>query len=163
MHHTIETGLFCVFKYGRRFILYICWLILIQNYFSFNTMALTARIMIINAVLFGTVYSNKCSSFEISKDNINKALNGHSVLEVNDKNHHDCARTCMAWSVCKSIDFDRNEHVCKLNDVDQSSVDPSDFKTKKGSIFSDISEWPSVSKVSLLINCNDMYNFWKRK
>ncbi|XP_060568415.1 fibrinogen gamma chain-like [Ruditapes philippinarum] len=106
-------------------------------------MALTAGIIIINAVLFGIVYSNKCSSFEISKDNLNKALIGHSVLEVNDKNHHDCARTCMSMSVCKSFDFDRNEHVCKLNDVDQSSVDPSEFETKRGSIFSDISEWPS--------------------
>ncbi|XP_060557037.1 fibrinogen gamma chain-like [Ruditapes philippinarum] len=106
-------------------------------------MALTAGIIIINAVLFGTVYSNKCNSFEISKDNLNKALIGHSVLEVNDKNHHDCARTCMSMSVCKSFDFDRNEHVCKLNDVDQSSVDPSEFETKRGSIFSDISEWPS--------------------
>ncbi|XP_060584162.1 plasminogen-like isoform X2 [Ruditapes philippinarum] len=106
-------------------------------------MALIAGIIIINTVLFGTVYSNKCSSFEISKDNLNKALIGHSVLEVNDKNHHDCARTCMSMSVCKSFDFDRNEHVCKLNDVDQSSVDPSEFKTKGGAIFSDISEWPS--------------------
>jgi hypothetical protein len=117
-------------------------------------MALTAGLImiIINAVLFRSINSNKCSSFEISKDNINKALIGHSVLEVNDKNHHDCARTCMALSVCKSLDFDRNEHVCKLNDVDQSSVDQSEFKTKIGSIFSDISEWFSVSKVSSFIN-----------
>ncbi|XP_060585523.1 uncharacterized protein LOC132741385 [Ruditapes philippinarum] len=106
-------------------------------------MALTARIIIINAVLFGTVYSNTCSSFKISKENINTALIGHSILAVNDTNHYNCAQTCMAMSVCKSIDFDRNEHVCKLNDVDQSSVDQSEFETKQGSIFSDISEWPS--------------------
>ncbi|XP_060607106.1 microfibril-associated glycoprotein 4-like [Ruditapes philippinarum] len=49
----------------------------------------------------------------------------------------------MALSVCKSIDFDRNEHVCKLNDVDRSSVHPFEFVTKLGAIFSDISEWPS--------------------
>jgi hypothetical protein len=118
-------------------------------------MALTAGIIIINAVLFGTVYSNKCSSFEASKDNLNKALIGHSVLVVNDKNHHDCARTCMSMSVCKSFDFDRNEHVCKLNDVDKSSVNPSEFETKRGSIFSDISEWPSVSKLYLNLFTGD--------
>ncbi|XP_060599475.1 uncharacterized protein LOC132753084 [Ruditapes philippinarum] len=49
----------------------------------------------------------------------------------------------MSMSVCKSFDFDRNEHICKLNDVDRSSVNASEFVTKSGSIFSDISEWPS--------------------
>jgi hypothetical protein len=93
-------------------------------------MALTAEIIIINAVLFGIVYSNKCDPFNISKENLNKSLIGHSVLEVNDINHHDCARTCMSMSVCKSIDFDRNEHVCKLNDVDKSSLDLSEFEQK---------------------------------
>ncbi|XP_060582582.1 microfibril-associated glycoprotein 4-like [Ruditapes philippinarum] len=112
--------------------------------FPVSTMTVTAGIVIINAFLFGNVYSSKCNAFEISKNNLNKALVGHSVLEVNDINHNDCARTCMSMSVCKSIDFDRNEHVCKLNDVDQSSVVVSEFETKGGSIFSDISEWPSA-------------------
>ncbi|XP_060552684.1 ficolin-1-like isoform X2 [Ruditapes philippinarum] len=131
-------------RYGRCLISFYVAVANNKKYFTLKTMALTAGIMIINAVLFGTVNSNKCSSFEASKDNLNKALIGHSVLEVNDKNHHDCARTCISMSVCKSFDFDRNEHVCKLNDVDKSSVDPSEFKTKRGAIFSDISEWPSA-------------------
>ncbi|XP_060601054.1 uncharacterized protein LOC132754443, partial [Ruditapes philippinarum] len=107
-------------------------------------MALTAGFVIIIAVLFGTVYSSTCKAFQISKNNLNKALIGHSVLVINDTNHQDCARTCMSMSVCKSTDFDRQENRCKLNDADRSSVHPSEFETKGGAVFSDISEWPST-------------------
>ncbi|XP_060582688.1 A disintegrin and metalloproteinase with thrombospondin motifs 20-like isoform X2 [Ruditapes philippinarum] len=107
-------------------------------------MTLIAGFVIINFMLLGTVYSSTCKPFQITKNNLNKALIGHSVREIKDINHQDCARTCMSLSVCKSIDFDRQEDICKLNDADRSSVDPSEIETKKGSIFSDISEWPST-------------------
>jgi hypothetical protein len=108
-------------------------------------MALLAGFVIIKFVLLGTVYSSTCKPFQINKDNLNKALIGHSVRGINDINHQECARTCMSMSVCKSIDYDRPENICKLNDADRSSVDQSEFENKVGSIFSDISEWPSVS------------------
>jgi hypothetical protein len=71
-------------------------------------------------------------------------------MDINETNHHECAKTCMSFKICKSIDYDRKEKTCKLNDVHRSAVDPLEFKTKKGSIFSDISEWPSVS-ISLFL------------
>jgi hypothetical protein len=112
-------------------------------------MAIAAGFVIINALLIGPVDSSTCEQFKPGKDNFNKALIGHSVLTMNNTNHHDCARDCMSMSVCKSIDFDRKENRCKLNDVDRSSVDPAEFETKSGSIFSDIKEWPGVSIVTI--------------
>ncbi|XP_060583652.1 uncharacterized protein LOC132739859 [Ruditapes philippinarum] len=93
-------------------------------------MALLAGFVIINFVLLGTVYSSTCKPFQINKDNLNKALIGHSVREINDTNHQECARTCMSMSVCKSIDYDRPENICKLNGANRSSVDPLEFETK---------------------------------
>ena len=103
-------------------------------------------IVAIHVLLFGSVYSNTCESFNLNKDNLDQTLTGHSVLEINDMSHHECARTCLSFAICKSIDYNRIDQRCKLNDVDRSSTDPLEFSTKKGSIFSDISEWPSVSK-----------------
>ncbi|XP_060553736.1 fibrinogen-like protein A [Ruditapes philippinarum] len=89
-----------------------------------------------------TCYSGE--SFELNKEHLNKALIGHSVLKINGSSHHECARNCMSVTICKSIDYDRKERTCKLNDVESSSVDLLEFETKIGSIFSDISEWPST-------------------
>ena len=102
------------------------------------------RFAIIFAVLIGAVC--RCEQFQISKDNLDKTLVGHSVANISDINHHDCVRRCMSLTICKSINYDRIQRLCQLNDVDKSSVDLSEFKNKKGSIFSDISEWPGVSK-----------------
>ncbi|XP_060574329.1 uncharacterized protein LOC132732010 [Ruditapes philippinarum] len=107
-------------------------------------MRIHAGIVIIYAVFLQTVFSSTCKTFQITKDNLNIALVGHSVLEINDTDHQECARTCMSLKICKSIDYDRTKKACKLNDADRESVDTSEFETKKGSIFSDISEWPSA-------------------
>jgi hypothetical protein len=100
---------------------------------------------IIFVVCFASVFSSTCKPYEISKDNLNVALIGHSVLDMAGVSHHECARTCMSVTVCKSIDYNKWQKTCKLNDVDMSSVDPLEFETKEGSIFSDINEWPVVS------------------
>lgn len=101
--------------------------------------------LVVLVVLFQSVYSSTCKQFQPRKDNLNIALIGHSVMDINETNHHECAKTCMSLKICKSIDYDRTKKACKLNDIDRSSVDQLEFKTKKASIFSDISEWPSVS------------------
>ncbi|XP_060586278.1 fibrinogen alpha chain-like [Ruditapes philippinarum] len=90
------------------------------------------------------VMCHSSESFKLNKEHLNKALIGHSVLKINGSSHHECARNCMFLAICKSIDYDRKESTCKLNDVKSSSVDPFEFETKIGSIFSDISEWPST-------------------
>jgi hypothetical protein len=132
-------------RYGHHTYFVSALVILQLTLHQFKTMDLIAGFVIINFILLRTVYSSTCEPFQISKDNLNKALIGHSVREINDINHQQCARACMSMSVCKSIDYDRPENTCKLNDADRSSVDPLEFEIKVGSIFSDISEWPSVS------------------
>ena len=102
-------------------------------------------IVFVHAVLFGIVYSNTCNTFQISQEN-NKVLVGHSMLEINKTtSHRECAQTCMSFSICKSIDYDRKGKKCMLNDVDKSSDDHLEFAVKNGSVFSNINEWPNVS------------------
>jgi hypothetical protein len=135
--------------------------------FNVRKMRIHAGIVIIYAVFLQTVFSSTCKTFQITKDNLNIALVGHSVLEINDTDHQECARTCMSLKICKSIDYDRTKKACKLNDADRESVDTSEFETKKGSIFSDISEWPSVSIFMFLIwtkthHCMNKYFLYNR-
>jgi hypothetical protein len=115
--------------------------------FTGNMIYVTAIILVVS---FEPVYSSTCTPFEISKDNLNVALIGHSVLDMAGVNHHECARTCMSVTVCKSIDYNTWQKTCKLNDIDRSSVDSLEFETKEGSIFSDINEWPIVSTKKIL-------------
>jgi hypothetical protein len=118
-------------------------------------MVMAAVIVLINAFLFRTVYSSTCESLKLA--NLDKALVGHSVLDINDTKLIECARTCMSMSVCKSIDFNRKENTCQLNDVDRSSVHPFEFETKRVSTFSDITEWPSVS-ISFIVTVFTLYH-----
>ena len=114
-------------------------------------MNIVTGIVFVHAVLFGTVYSNTCKTFKISQEN-NKVLVGHSIMEINNTtSNRECAQTCMSFSICKSIDYDRKGKTCTLNDVDKSSADPSEFAVKDGSVFSNINEWPSVSIEPLCI------------
>jgi dynactin complex subunit len=108
-------------------------------------MAMISIFAIIYSVVHGTVFSSTCQTFQLNKDYFDVALIGHSVLEVNATNHHKCVRTCMSVTLCKSIDFNENGKICKLNDIDWSSSSPTEFESRKGSIFSDIYDWSDVS------------------
>jgi hypothetical protein len=68
-------------------------------------MAMISIFAIFFEVLHGRVFSSTCQTFQLNKDYFDVALIGHSILEVNDTNHHECARTCMSVTLCKSIDF----------------------------------------------------------
>ncbi|XP_045184481.2 angiopoietin-related protein 2-like [Mercenaria mercenaria] len=95
------------------------------------------------AVLYDCDYCTKdtCKTFQLNKKNLNKRLIGHGILETQGGVHHDCARHCFYYRLCKSFDFHRKERSCKLNNVSGESSEAT-FEEKAGAIFSDITEWP---------------------
>ena len=88
--------------------------------------------------------SKECELFEIDRNYLNKRLIGHGIYEMIVNRRHDCIRECFYLKKCKSVDYNEQNHTCKLNDVDGKSVAMTDFEDRKGSIFSDISDWPKV-------------------
>ena len=88
--------------------------------------------------------SKECELFETDKNYLNKCLIGHGIYEMTVNGRHDCIRECFYLTNCKSVDYNEQDHTCKLNDVDSKYVAMTDFEDRKGSIFSDISDWPKV-------------------
>lgn len=82
--------------------------------------------------------------FQIKKEYTNKCLVGHVILEISVNNIHDCARECFLLALCKSMNYYRGR--CTMNDADSQSATSSDFVSKAGAIFSDIEDWPNVSR-----------------
>ena len=89
--------------------------------------------------------SDTCSNFEVKKENMNKRYTRDGFSEIVGIDHHTCAKECMTFSLCKSIDYTRHEKKCKLNKEESSEIPLSSFETDAGAIFSDITEWPLVS------------------
>ena len=101
-------------------------------------------------ILIPFVYASVgMESFQVKKEYLNKQLIGHAILEIIVKHIHECARECFSLALCKSIDYYRGR--CKLNDADSLSVTASEFENQTGAIFSDIGDWPNVSKLLLLL------------
>ncbi|XP_060596185.1 uncharacterized protein LOC132750260 [Ruditapes philippinarum] len=88
------------------------------------------------------VFKNTRAISQISKEHLNKRLVGHEIYEIRVNGRHDCIRKCFFLPMCKSTDYNGNDHMCKLNDVDSTSVDMTEFEDKPGAVFSDITEWP---------------------
>ncbi|XP_045184695.2 uncharacterized protein LOC123542770 [Mercenaria mercenaria] len=94
---------------------------------------------------FGSIWCENlgvCKPFKLNQQHFDKQLMGHGFFEL-ESGHHDCVRNCWYLSACKSIDYDRPKHTCRLNDADTSSVLETEFETRALAIYSDINEWPS--------------------
>lgn len=83
-------------------------------------------------------------SFQLKPENLNKRLFGYNIFEKIVTGHHACASECMFLSGCESINYISSNTSCELNSEGNETANSSDFVQTKGTIFSDISEWPKV-------------------
>lgn len=92
-----------------------------------------------------SIFAQTCSGpIQIKSDFLNKRMLNNTFLEK-ILPHHDCARLCMTYPMCKSINFNPTGNICELNRKSSSDIGSYTFQNAPRVIFTDIKDWPSVS------------------
>jgi hypothetical protein len=116
--------------------------------------------------------SSAQSDFILKNEYLNRRYSGSGISEIIGLDHHGCVKECMSFSMCKSVDYVRPSRTCKLNNVSSSEISSSSLEIVTGAIFSDISDWPSVSNnrivctkflINILIYINILFSIWYKQ
>ena len=101
-------------------------------------------------------YCNNPNLYGLGSITFGKCNVGYVLHRIEKTTLMNCVKDCLKLANCTSIHFRNPCRLCDLNgwgDFQYSLVD------EGGSMFSEISEWPQIININILLDCNLLFSY----